>query len=81
MHYVKRMRRHKIYPGNNSYAPVYNLKTGDAVKGFAFVNRGIDIRIDYVIVDGMKDRVEYTNNIGSAWDIYEKELIRSIVEF
>lgn len=81
MGYVKRMRRHRTYPGNDSYAPVHDLRSGKIVKGYRFVDTKTCIRVDIIDVDRTRDRTEFVSNIGAAWDIYEEELVKSVVEF
>jgi hypothetical protein len=63
------------------YAPVYNLRSGEIIKGYRFIDVGTSIKIESFNVYETRDHVEFISNIATAWDIYEEEMIRSIAEF
>lgn len=78
--FLKRMRRHKVYPKRNRYAPVYSLDNGNVIYMMKFyVLKNNDVKI--IKINNVTNTVEsiVVGNIMESWEMYKQMIMDTFI--
>jgi hypothetical protein len=77
MTFLKRMRRHKAFPGNGNFLPIFDLKTGCILCGYRFLAIS-NTNFSVECWDGSLKSVGFFKNLTEVWKFFEGKLEESL---